>query len=118
MTPYQPGEHPILVAVSWIQAVLIGPVATSLAVIAVASIGLMMLSGRVNIRRGATVIIGCFVVFGAAAIAQGFQSAARALPEPREAAFAPEVEQAQPLESPIREPAPPYDPYAGAAVRR
>lgn len=53
--------------------------ATSIAVIAVASIGLLMLSGRVRMRRGATVILGCFILFGVATIAQGFRAAATSL---------------------------------------
>ncbi|NWE54557.1 TrbC/VirB2 family protein, partial [Brevundimonas sp. P7753] len=49
----------------WVQELLLGPVATSIAVIAVAAIGLLMLSGRMNIRRSATVLVGCFILFGA-----------------------------------------------------
>jgi type IV secretion system protein VirB2 len=56
---------------------LLGNIATSVAVIAVAITGFMMLSGRVNWRHGITVIIGCFIIFGAAAIVAGIQSAAR-----------------------------------------
>ena len=36
----------------------------SVAVIAVALVGFMMLTGRINWRFGATVIIGCFILFG------------------------------------------------------
>ena len=46
------------------------------AVIAVASVGFMMLTGRLNWRVGATVIIGCFILFGSAAIVSGIQSTA------------------------------------------
>jgi type IV secretion system protein VirB2 len=35
-----------------------------------------MLTGRIDWRRGATVILGCFIVFGAAAIVAGIKSAA------------------------------------------
>ena len=48
----------------------------SVAVIAVAMVGFMMLTGRLNWRFGATVIIGCFILFGAAAIVSGIQSTA------------------------------------------
>ena len=71
------GSGPILAAVNWIEGTLLGNVATSVAVIAVAVTGFMMLSGRVNWRHGITVIIGCFIIFGAAAIVAGIQSAAR-----------------------------------------
>ena len=53
-----------------------GTVATVVAVIAVASGGLRMLTGRISWRHGATVILGCFILFGAASIVAGIQSAA------------------------------------------
>lgn len=68
------GSGPILSAAQWLQGTLMGNVATTLAVIAVGGTGLMMLTGRIDWRRGATVILGCFIVFGAAAIVAGIQS--------------------------------------------
>jgi type IV secretion system protein VirB2 len=47
-------------------------------VIAVAMVGFMMLTGRMNWRFGATVIIGCFILFGAGAIVSGIQATAAA----------------------------------------
>lgn len=70
------GSGPIVGAINWIQATLLGTVATVVAVIAVAVVGLMMLTGRMNWRYGATVILGCFILFGAASIVAGIQSAA------------------------------------------
>lgn len=70
------GSGPIVGAINWIQGTLLGTVATVVAVIAVAVVGLMMLSGRMNWRYGATVILGCFILFGAASIVAGIQSAA------------------------------------------
>lgn len=70
------GSSPILGAVTWMQATLLGNVATAVAVIAVAAVGFMMLTGRMNWRYGATVIAGCFILFGAATIVGGIQSAA------------------------------------------
>lgn len=35
-----------------------------------------MLTGRMNWRYGATVILGCFILFGAASIVAGIQQAA------------------------------------------
>ena len=57
---------------------MLGNVATAVAVIAVAMVGFMMLTGRMNWRFGATVIIGCFILFGAGAIVSGIQSTAAA----------------------------------------
>ncbi|UAK23168.1 TrbC/VirB2 family protein [Sphingomonas nostoxanthinifaciens] len=70
------GSGPIVSALGWLQGTLLGNVATAVAVIAVAMVGFMMLTGRVNWRYGATVIVGCFVLFGASAIVSGIQSTA------------------------------------------
>ena len=70
------GSGPIVAALGWLQGTLLGNVATAVAVIAVAMVGFMMLTGRLNWRFGATVIIGCFVLFGSAAIVSGIQSTA------------------------------------------
>ena len=69
------GSGPILAALQWLQGTLLGNVATTVAVIAVAFIGFMMLTGRMNWRFGATVVVGCFILFGATAIVAGIQSA-------------------------------------------
>lgn len=68
------GSGPIVAALAWLQGTLLGNVATAVAVIAVAMVGFMMLTGRLNWRFGATVIVGCFVLFGASAIVSGIQS--------------------------------------------
>lgn len=70
------GSGPIVAALSWLQGTLLGNVATAVAVMAVAAVGFLMLTGRMNWRFGATVIVGCFVLFGAASIVSGIQSAA------------------------------------------
>jgi type IV secretion system protein VirB2 len=70
------GSGAIVGAVNWLQGTLLGTVATAVAVIAVASVGFLMLTGRMNWRYGATVILGCFILFGAASIVGGIQSSA------------------------------------------
>jgi type IV secretion system protein VirB2 len=70
------GSGPIVAALGWLQGTLLGNVATAVAVMAVAAVGFMMLTGRLNWRFGATVIIGCFILFGAASIVGGIQGAA------------------------------------------
>ena len=70
------GAGPIIGALHWVQGTLLGTVATVVAVVAIAAVGFMMLTGRMNWRYGATVILGCFVLFGAASIVAGIQSAA------------------------------------------
>jgi type IV secretion system protein VirB2 len=70
------GSGVIVSAVRWLEGTLLGTIATVVAVIAVASVGLLMLTGRINWRYGATVILGCFILFGAASIVAGIQSTA------------------------------------------
>ena len=70
------GSGPIVSALAWLQGTLLGNVATAVAVMAVAAVGFMMLTGRLNWRFGATVIIGCFILFGAASIVGGIQQVA------------------------------------------
>ncbi len=71
------GSGAIVGAMQWLQGTLLGTVATTVAVIAVAFVGLMMLTGRMNWRHGAAVIVGCFILFGAASIVGGIQTAAQ-----------------------------------------
>jgi type IV secretion system protein VirB2 len=70
------GSGVIVAAVRWLEGTLLGTIATVVAVIAVASVGFLMLTGRINWRYGATVILGCFILFGAASIVAGIQSTA------------------------------------------
>ena len=76
MTADPQGSSPISNALDWIQGTLMGKVATTVAVIAVAAVGFMMLTGRMNWKFGATVILGCFILFGAATIVGGIQAVA------------------------------------------
>ena len=70
------GSSAIVGALGWIQGTLLGTVATTVAVIAVASVGLLMLTGRINWRFGATVVLGLFILFGASAIVAGIRTVA------------------------------------------
>lgn len=113
----QPGGAPLVSAMGWIEGVLLGPVATAVAVIAVAGLGAMMLSGRVAVGRGARVILGCFILFGAAAIAQSLERLASggasfvaASPAP---VVVPGAEEPPPVRTLTQEN---RDPYAGASL--
>ncbi len=70
------GSGVLISAVSWLQGTLLGTIATAAAVIAVAAVGFMMLTGRINWRYGVTVILGCFILFGASSIVAGIHSTA------------------------------------------
>jgi type IV secretory pathway VirB2 component (pilin) len=73
------GSSPLIAALQWIQGTLLGNLATTAAVIAVAIVGFLMLTGRVEWRRGLTVVIGCFIIFGATAIVAGIKTLAERL---------------------------------------
>jgi type IV secretion system protein VirB2 len=70
------GSGVLVSAVNWLQGTLLGTIATVAAVIAVATVGFMMLAGRINWRYGVTVILGCFILFGASSIVAGIHSTA------------------------------------------
>lgn len=108
-----PGASVIVAAMNWLQGTLLGTVATSIAVIAIAWVGLMLLTGRVDVRHGFTVFLGCFILFGAALISAGIRGALEGGTDA--AAYVPPP---PPLPA-APAPAPPptnADPYAGAAV--
>ena len=111
------GSSVLVAAISWLQDVLLGTAATSIAVIAIAAIGFGMLTGRVNIRHGATVILGCFILFGASTIVNGLRYAASGVGgyDPPPVIVAAPPPPIPPRVQPTRAPAP-YDPYAGASV--
>jgi type IV secretory pathway VirB2 component (pilin) len=73
------GSSPLIAALQWIQGTLLGNLATTAAVIAVAMVGFLMLTGRIEWRRGLTVVIGCFIIFGATAIVAGIRTLAERL---------------------------------------
>ncbi len=74
--PDPAGSGPVVGAVNWLQGTLLGNVATAVAVIAVAGVGFLMLTGRINWKYGATVVLGLFILFGAASIVGGIRSVA------------------------------------------
>lgn len=95
-------------ATAWAVAVLLGSIATALAILAVAVFGMMMLNGAIDVRRGLRVVLGCFLLFGAPAIAAAFMAMAGASSPPLRSA---ETQREPP---PTSEPV--DDPYAGAAL--
>jgi type IV secretory pathway VirB2 component (pilin) len=68
------GSSPLIAALDWVQGTLLGNLATTAAVIAVAAVGFLMLTGRIDWRRGLTVVVGAFIIFGAVSIVAGIRS--------------------------------------------
>lgn len=106
-----PAGSPIAESLAWVQGAALGTVATTIAVIAVAIVGLLMLSGRLDLRRAVTVVAGCFLLFGAGRIAAGLTGLAGAAPLPMAVPDITPLPQGPPSPPPVV-----YDPYAGASV--
>jgi len=62
-------RQPFANSINWIADTLLGDVAITLCVLAIALVGFSMLTGRISIRRGGQVILGCFLLLGAPVIA-------------------------------------------------
>ncbi len=73
------GSSTLAGALYWVQGTLLGNLATTAAVIAVAACGYMMLTGRMEWRRGLMVVVGAFIIFGAVTIVAGIRAAATGL---------------------------------------
>jgi type IV secretory pathway VirB2 component (pilin) len=101
-------------AAAWVQAALTGTIAVSIAVIAIAFVGVAMMSGRIDMRRAVITVIGCFVVFGAPSIAAGILEATSPAGNNAPDIASVVMEESAPLPQIASQPA--YDPYAGAAM--
>lgn len=110
-------SNSIVDAALWIDGMLLGRIATSIAVVAVALLGFAMLMGRIEIRRALSVLLGCFLLFGARGIAEGLRSvAADEGAQPVIAGSPPQVYPNVPVAHGNNTNA--FDPYAGTAVIR
>ncbi len=102
----------IQAAVRWCLGLLTGQAATLIAIIAGATVGFALLQGRIDTKHAARVVLGCFILFGAPAIAAALMSVPQiAVTERQETP----TSAAAPASPPPPPPAP-YDPYAGASV--
>jgi type IV secretory pathway VirB2 component (pilin) len=109
-----PVSSPFSAAADWVAGTLFGSVAVSLCVIAIAFVGLRMMTGHLAARDGLRVAAACFVLLGAPAIALGLKGAADVV-APSGAA---EPVQVQAFPDPRPLPPANYNPYAGASMRR
>jgi type IV secretion system protein VirB2 len=117
MTPYDlgaDGSDALATAAQWLEGTLLGTVAITISTVAVASVGILTLSGHVDLRRGATVILGCFLLFGAPTIVAGIQSTAWRPDIGEESLAIAAVDPTPPLV--VSHPPPPVDPYSRASL--
>lgn len=91
-----------------------GDLAVGLCVLAIAVIGLLMLGGRLPVREGVRVILGCFVLLGAPVIASAFVTTGEYAVTRQTI-----VDINRPLRAKPRDmPPSAFDPYAGASLRQ
>ena len=74
ISPDPSGSDVIADAVGWLTGTLLGNVATGIAILAVAIIAILLMTGRIEWGRAALVVIGIFILFGAATIVGGIRS--------------------------------------------
>lgn len=112
------GNGALLASAEWTRALLTGTPAAIIATIAIATIGFLMLAGRVPLRRAALAVLGCFVVFGAGTITAGLLHLTDLQATSEQASASLDAEIVGPPPSSTLTPDQPevYDPYAGASV--
>lgn len=105
-----PADGAISAAGAWLVNSALGSTAAIVATLAVAAMGMMMLAGRIDLRRGTAVIVGCVLILSARPLVAAI-GGRHSMSLPRSA-----VSQEQQLDAapPV---APVYDPYAGASLR-
>jgi type IV secretion system protein VirB2 len=68
------GQGAIAGSVNWIEDIILGSVAISIATIAVAFLGMAMLNGRLDTRLAVRTAVGAFLIFGSAGVAKGIMA--------------------------------------------
>lgn len=74
ISPDPSGSGVIADAVNWLTGTLLGNVATGIAILAVAIIAILLMTGRLEWGRAVLVIVGVFVLFGAVSIVSGIRA--------------------------------------------
>lgn len=105
------GEGAMESALQWMVGIFYGPVGTTIAVLAIALLGALMLQGRMPVKRGVQMVLGLFLFFGGASLAEVFVGQA---PGRSVAAMSSDDE----IPPPVTDNSNVFDPYAGAATGR
>ena len=110
------GGAPMVESARWIEGVMLSEIALGVCVIAVALFGALILTGRLPLREGMRVVLGCFVLLGAPVIAAGFVVGGGS-----EVRIEPSVQPSDNGSIDTARPSLPaadYDPYAGASLNQ
>ena len=108
------GRAPMAESARWIEGVMLGEIALGVGGLAVAFIGALMLTGRLPLREGARVVVGCFLMLGAPVIAAGFVGDGSGVNQTsgHQPTVIVRAENPRPEMPPAN-----FDPYAGASLR-
>lgn len=111
--PFEASDWPAIESgANWLVALATGSLALGVCVLAVAGVGLLMLSGRLPVGHGFRVVLGCFVLLGAPVVSAGLLSLVDGQAYSEATAPEPPIA-ARPALPPAN-----YDPYAGASLRQ
>lgn len=110
---FEAGGTPMVESARWIEVVMLGEIALGVCGLAVAFIGVLMLTGRLPLREGGRIVVGCFVLLGASVIAAGVLELAVSPLNARQPDLYPNVRSTLRQELPEAS----YNPYAQASVR-
>lgn len=111
MTDSMGESSAIVAAAAWSRDLVTGSLGGAIAILAIAWLGYAALQGRLPVREGLRIVIGCFILFGAPLIAEAFTALAHGVTGARQVYAAPSPAQ---ISLPAKPPQ--FDPYAGASV--
>ena len=100
-------------ATAWLVELLAGSSVTILATVAIAILGYSVVIGQGTVRSGGRVVIGCFILLGAASITNGLVDIVESDVQPLPAIESQPVEFPEPVFKPAPQSVNPFDPYSG-----
>lgn len=113
MPPYSTEGRKIEAGAEWLAEMASGSLAIGLCVLAVALVGLLMLSGRLPVREGLRVALGCSLLLGAPVVASAF-----VLLGEKRGDYSAAGATFLPVDVRASLPSSNHDPYAGASLRQ
>jgi type IV secretion system protein VirB2 len=102
----------LIAAVDWLQALLLGTVGTTVAVIAIGIVGFRMLLGNFALRDGFRAAAGIFILFGGPLIARGLMATLDSSPVSQDISIPTSAASSPAPQSPATK-SNPFDPYIG-----
>lgn len=113
-----PPEPVVATGSDWVTGLLGGSIAVSLCVIAMAVLGMLMLTGRLHLRRGLQVVLGCFLLLGTPLLVDALTTRTDRVRDLEPAAIVLASPAPQTLRPVDNRSSNPFDPYSGATLPR